>query len=109
MSHSLDIRKRVVEFIKRGGSKAEAARKYEISRGIVYRWLKQGHDLSEKPRKRTAYRIDRASLEKAVSTRNDFLLRELAEQFGVSINTIHYNLTKIGISRKKNHALRRES
>lgn len=35
----MDIRTRVVAFIKKGGSKAEAARRFEVSRSSIYDWL----------------------------------------------------------------------
>ncbi len=30
MTYSIDLRKRVVEFVRQGGSKAEASRRYEV-------------------------------------------------------------------------------
>ena len=39
MSYSLDLRKRVLDFLNKGGSKAEAARIYNVSRACIYKWL----------------------------------------------------------------------
>ena len=39
MSYSVDLRKRVVNYIESGGSKSEAARRFEVSRKTVYNWL----------------------------------------------------------------------
>ena len=39
MSYSEDLRRRVVDYVHQGGSKAEAARLFKVSRGRVYAWL----------------------------------------------------------------------
>ena len=36
MTYSLDLRQRVVNFVKKGGSKAEASRRYEMGRDTIY-------------------------------------------------------------------------
>jgi transposase len=38
-AYALDLRERVVKFIKGGGSKAEATRRFELARSSVYRYL----------------------------------------------------------------------
>ena len=40
MRYSTDLRKRVLDFIKAGGSKAEASRRFSITRVTIDRWLK---------------------------------------------------------------------
>ncbi|MCA6369642.1 MAG: helix-turn-helix domain-containing protein, partial [Cytophagales bacterium] len=37
----MDLRERVVKYVREGGSKAEAARRYEVSEATVYTWLKR--------------------------------------------------------------------
>ncbi len=39
MRYSIDGRKRVFDFIDAGGSKAEASRRFQVSRTIIYHWL----------------------------------------------------------------------
>ena len=39
MSYSLDLRERVVAFVREGGGKAGAARRFSVSRKTVYNWL----------------------------------------------------------------------
>ncbi|MCA2715663.1 MAG: helix-turn-helix domain-containing protein, partial [Microcystis sp. M176S2] len=41
MAYSMDLRERVVKYVREGGSKAEAARRYEVSEATVYTWLKR--------------------------------------------------------------------
>jgi transposase len=38
-AYALDLRERVVKFINNGGSKAEAARRFDLGRRTVYRYL----------------------------------------------------------------------
>ena len=45
MAYSIDLRERVVNFVKNGGSKAQAARKYEVSRWCVFENLSQMEDI----------------------------------------------------------------
>ena len=37
MSYSLDLRKRVVEFVEQGGSISKAVENYQVSRATIYR------------------------------------------------------------------------
>ncbi len=38
-AYALDLRERVVKFLNAGGSKAEAARRFDLGRRTVYRYL----------------------------------------------------------------------
>lgn len=103
---SEDLRRRVVKYVRQGGSQADASRRYEVSLSSIYRWLSKGEDLKAgKPGPKGGWRLDRTALLKAVEARPDAMLKELAEEFGVGINTVHHALKKLGVSRKKNGAL----
>ena len=39
MAYSIDLRKRVLDFIHSGGKKAEAAQRFSVDRTTIYRWL----------------------------------------------------------------------
>lgn len=39
MRYSQDFRKRVIDFISTGGSKAETSRRFGVSRRCIYNWL----------------------------------------------------------------------
>ncbi len=39
MGYSIDLRKRVVSYVREGGNKSEAARLFGVSRWCVYDWL----------------------------------------------------------------------
>jgi transposase len=107
MAYSADLRERVLSFIERGGSKAEAARLYEVHLRTVFLWVSAGETyVRVKPGPRGSRKFDREALRAMLERQPDLLLKELAEHFGVTINTISHALIKMGISRKKNAAVR---
>lgn len=107
MTCSFDLRKRVVEFVKGGGSKAEAARKYSVCRSAVYDWLKSD-TLKPKKQGRRSRKLNWKALEEHINTHPDLILRERAEHFGVRIYSIQYACEQMGISHKKNSAVQRK-
>jgi len=101
MTYSVDYRKKVVDFVHRGGSQAEAARRFEISLWCVRDWLSR-KDL--KPRQKGIPRdrkIDREKLRIHVKEHPDAFLRERAEVFQVRISSIEYALSQMKITHKK--------
>jgi transposase len=108
MRCSSDIRKRVIGFVKAGGSKAEAARRFEVSRSSVHNWMCMENGLSfQKPGPKRARCLDREELRRQVEAHNDMTQKERARHFGVSRHCIWYNLQKLRISRKKTDRLQR--
>ena len=102
MRYSIDLRKRVLEFIAKGGSKAEASRRFKVSRTAIYKWLAAEDPFTyEKPGPRKPRLIDYEMLRKHVAEFPDATLAERAGLFGVSKEGIHYALGKSGITRKK--------
>ena len=87
MSHSLDLRKRVVEYVKDGGSKESAAKLFKVSRWCVYDWCKRKDLRPQSPPGRTR-KMDWEALREDVKLHPDKLLRERAVEFGVHINAI---------------------
>ena len=110
MSYSPDLKRKVLNFLKRGGSKAEASRRFEVSRSIIYYWLSQPADhKAGKPGPKRSRKFDEEALRAEVKIRPDALLRELAESRQVSIGAIFVALKRLGIKRKKNTSIRRKS
>lgn len=101
MTYSLDLRQRVVKFVENGGSKAEASRRYEVSRWCVQDWC-QRPNLAPKKVKRRSRKLDWEALRRDVQENPDALLRERAEHFGVHINAIWYALKEMEQTYKKN-------
>ncbi len=109
MPYSLDFRKSVVENIDSGMSWDEALITFSISRDTLSRWLKKhrsGDPLEDAPRQDYKVRkIDSDKLIQALEKTPDATLEELANEFNCWPNAIRRRLEKLGITRKKNHAL----
>ena len=106
MAYSEDLRSRILQFIATGGCKAEAARRYAINKRTIYRWLNLPADhQAQKPGPRTNRKFDRDRLLIIVQEQPDLMLKEIAAMLGVK-NAISRTLIKLGISRKKNTAIR---
>ena len=105
MRYSIDLRKRVIDFVEAGGSKAEASRRFSVSRTIIYEWLDASNPFTyEKPGSRGSRALDVDALRKHVSDFPDQTLSERACHFNVSPFCIWYRLKKLGFTRKKRHS-----
>ena len=105
MAYSIDLRKRVVEFVKQGGKKAEAARRFRVSVWCVHDWCGRA-DLAPKrhgPRRR---KLDRFALRQHVAEYPEATLKERAQHFGVQINAIWYALHQLQVTHKKTSSVR---
>ena len=104
MTYSIDLRARVVAYVRGGGSKSEAARMFKVSRVTVYDWLSRGDDLSPKRYSRTRYRkLDWEALSRDVEQYPDAFLKERARRFGVHVSSIGYALSKLRVTHKANN------
>jgi transposase len=102
MNYSSDLRKRVLDFVNAGGSKAEASRTYDVSRTCLYNWLDAKDPLSrQKPGPRGPHRLDSNALKQHVADFPDDTQIERAAHFGVSKSCIWYALGQLNITRKK--------
>ena len=104
MSYSEDLRQLVIEYVVGGGSKADAARIYDVCRSTVYTWLRDGVKKKAPPKTRRR-KIDSAALVKAVTQSPDQTLSELGQAFGVHYSAISYALKRLKVTHKKNVAI----
>src|ERR1017187_3179342 len=96
-AYTLDLRERVVKFIKSGGSKAEAARRFEIGRRTVYRYLAALKVGTLAPQQLHAH----------VTKHPDATLKELQTVFRVSHHAVWVRLRQLGFTLKKTHKISR--
>ncbi len=69
----------MIDFVYNGGSKAEAARRFQVGIHSVFYWLKQGRNYRpEKPGPRNSFKLDRNKLVQLVKKNSDMTLKELA-------------------------------
>lgn len=104
MSYSVDLRERVVGYVRGGGSPTQAARLFKVGKTTLYRWLGSA-DLHPKPAKERRRKLDKVALAAHVCDYPDALLKERAAHFGVCINAIWMALRKLKII-KKNDQIR---
>ena len=108
MRYSTDLRQRVLDFIKAGGSKAEASRRFSITRVTIDRWLKAKDPFAyQKPGPRGPRSIDYDALKQQIEAFPDHTLKERADYFGVSGFCIQYSLKRIGYTYKKKSRVQR--
>lgn len=100
MAYSLDLRKRVVEYIENGGPITRAATLFKVGRTTIYRWLGR-QDLKPTQVKRRRRKLDYQALEKDVAENPDARLIDRAQKFGVRPSAIHYAFKVLNIRRKK--------
>ena len=112
-AYSEDLRKKIVEALRRGTTKSEAARTFGVSRSSVKRYAKlveQGRPLTPKKRPASKPKMDEratklleADVERhpaaTLSERREFLQK--AAGVGVSDSTVSRMLRRLGWSRKK--------
>jgi transposase len=112
-AYSEDLRKQIIEALKRGMTKTEAARAFSVSRSSVKRYAElaqEGRPLAPKKRPGSKPKIDEAArtlLEADVEERPSATLSERREYLGrvcglsVSESTVSRVLRRLGWSRKK--------
>ncbi len=112
MAYSTDFRKRVIENLEAGKTWDEVVSVFSISRATLSKWVKLNkekgslEDASRVPYK--VRKVDTQALIAALEKTPDATLKELANEFNCWPHAIHRRLKKLGITRKKNHPIRRE-
>jgi len=100
MRCSSDLRQRVVDFVRSGGSKAEAARRFMVGEASVYRWLKPGGVAYQRPVPRRPPKLDWEQVRRHVDAHPDRTQAERARQFQVSRPCIWYALQRLQVTHK---------
>jgi putative transposase len=107
MADSLDLRKRVVDYVENGGGITKAAVLFKVGRATIYRWLGR-EDLRATKVEHRERKIDWEALRKDVEENPEARLRERARKFGVRASAICYALKKMKITRKKTISLEKK-
>jgi transposase len=108
-AYALDLRERVVKFIQGGGSKVEAARRFDLARSSVYRYLEAAKKGALPPK--TSWgawrKLDPEKLRAHVKKHPDATLKEIQQVFGVSHHAVWVRLGQLGFTLKKTHKISR--
>jgi transposase len=102
-AYSIDLRERIVEFVRSGGKKTEAARRFNVGRETVYRFLglAKAGSLAPKPQPGRRPKVAADALRQDLDARPDATLEERGKTFGVTHVAIWKRLRKLGITLKK--------
>ncbi len=108
-AYALDLRERVVKFIQGGGSKVEAARRFELARSSVYRYLTAAQKGALTPKTSWGHwrKLDPQKLRAHVKKHPDATLKEIQKVFGVSHHAVWVRLGQLGFTLKKTHKISR--
>ena len=104
MGYSIDLRKRVIQFIEEGGSAIEAAGRFSVTRQTVYNWIKKKQctgSLKDNAPRRPWRRLNANEVIVFVESNPDLTLSEFASHFGVGSSTMCEALKRLKITRKK--------
>ena len=100
MAYSLDLRKKVINYLENGGSPSEASKIFQVGRASIYRWLERVEPTEVKRRNR---KLNWKALEQDIQTNPEARLIDRAKKFGVRPSAISYALKEMKITRKKNN------
>lgn len=107
MAYSLDLRQRVVDYVKTGGTKKDAHILFKVSLWCVNDWCSRDNLEAERPKGRPR-KIDWTALESDIRNNPDKLLRERALEFGVWPNAIWYACQVLKVTHKKKPSIHRK-
>jgi transposase len=103
--YSPDLRKKVIDYIKKGNSQKQASEVFGIHKNTINRWcVRNRKEGSYAPRRRLGYKIkvDKLAMEVFVKANPNIKLSELGPQFGISPWHAGMILKKLGFRYKKN-------
>ena len=104
MTYSLDLRKKALQYIENGGTWESASKAFQITTRTLANWLRKKkllQDLAPKARRQSPSKIDSDKLKKYIEDHPGAYLREIAEEFGSTLQGIFYACKRLKITLKK--------
>jgi transposase len=106
MVYSHDLRKKALDYINQGKSKAETSRIFGITVQTLITWCKrknQGKLAPNTTRNRQPQKLEVEKLKAYIAKNPDSYLREIAEEFKVTTSAVFYACKRLKITLKKRH------
>ena len=102
-AYSLDLREKVISFVRQGHSKREASKIFNIGEDTIYRWFRRLKTGTLLPKKRTHFttKVPMQTLKNYVEEHPDHTLKEIGEALGICQSVVWKHLRKLNITRKK--------
>ncbi len=107
MTYSHDLRKQALQYIENGGTKQSASAIFGVTTRSLDNWIhrKKLGVLPAKPRRSSPSKIDNNKLKKYIEEHPDKYLREIAKEFGSTLQAIFYACKRLKITLKKRHLI----
>ena len=103
MTYSLDLRKKSLEYLKKGNSRKETSSIFGVTMQTLANWIQREAEgnLPAKQRANGSYKINDEALKEHIKSTPDAYLHEISEHFKVTASAIFYACKRIGITFKK--------
>ncbi|MDN3504614.1 MAG: IS630 transposase-related protein [Rhabdochlamydiaceae bacterium] len=106
MTYSLDLRKKALEYLKKGNSKKATALTFGVTTRSLTNWEKKENEgnLAPKKRKKGSYKFKDHVLIEYIQKNSDAYLHEISEHFKTTAQAIFYACKRLKITLKKRHS-----
>jgi len=104
MAYSVDLRKRVIEYLREGHTQEETSAIFKVGTTTIKEWLallSETGSLEKRPLKRVASKFESEKLNAYVEENPNALLKDIAEYFGGSTTGAFYALEREKLTYKK--------
>jgi len=110
--YSLDLRKRVLEYLDTNKDKKAASKLFQVGIATIYRWILRKKEKGNAEPLRRSYvykKIDDQKLIDYMKKNPDHFLSEIGKHFNLTLQAIFYALKRLKITRKKSsRSIRKE-
>lgn len=103
-AYSIDLRQKVIEFVKQGNTQKSAAKIFNLNKATVNRWcLRHKNEGHIRPRKNLGKKasVSKVEFEGYVRANPNFTTADMGKYFNISSPGALYYLRKFGFSYKK--------
>ena len=110
MAYSVDLRERVIAYLKEGNSQEETSIIFRVGVSTIKRWLaliSETGSLEKRPLERSPRIFDSEKLNTYIEENPDVLLKDVAAKFNGSITGAFHALNREKLTLKKNDILQR--
>lgn len=103
MTYSLDLRNKALRHLDKIGDRKKVAEAFGITLRTLANWIRREREncLAPKPRRSSPSLIDNERLQSFIQEHPDAYLREIAEEFGCTLQAVFYACKRLKISLKK--------
>ena len=104
MAYSVDLRNRVIDFIKKGNTQKQASIIFDVGTSTITRWmtlLSETGSLEKRPLNRKAPKYESEKLNAYIEENTNALLKDVADHFRGSITGAFYALEREKITLQK--------